>query len=443
MKQGIHLLRFTVNGIKNIEHEVNLDFYKRTIDRNFVPDRSRVKAIYGENGSGKTGLVLAVQIMKNLLLYGRYLADSANQNFLKEVINKNIHQLQLECEYYVKYTEKNKKEVAFIYKYIIQLSQDRSDAYKITKEQLLKKNGMYATSRYKEVFLNEAQELSLNDANKQIKQTMDGITANLLSYRTLGTIMLDHHDNKEIRRSELWKDLMTLHLFAWSVITSFDDSDVQNLSFIRESYKILWEESDDHKVTGNVYPRIDIFNGHNRIIAKNEIKEYEKEVKKLERFIQLFKNDLKCIDIDKKETRESYECQLIMNYGTYRVSTKYESSGINKLIKLFDYLSFAMEGKIVFIDEMDSNINDVYLCKIIEFFVRYGEGQLCFTTHNTSPMSVLRKQKYSIDFLSANNKIIQWKTNGNFSPENLYRNGMIEYLPFNIEAEDFIGILGD
>ena len=106
-----------------------------------------------------------------------------------------------------------------------------------------------------------------------------------------------------------------------------------------------------------------------------------------------------------------------MNYGTYRVSTKYESSGINKLIKLFDYLSFAMEGKIVFIDEMDSNINDVYLCKIIEFFVRYGEGQLCFTTHNTSPMSVLRKQKYSIDFLSANNKIIQWKTNGNFSPE--------------------------
>ena len=102
-----------------------------------------------------------------------------------------------------------------------------------------------------------------------------------------------------------------------------------------------------------------------------------------------------------------------------------------------------MEGKIVFIDEMYSNINDVYLCKIIEFFVRYGEGQLCFTTHNTSPMSVLRKQKYSIDFLSANNKIIQWKTNGNFSPENLYRNGMIEYLPFNIEAEDFIGILGD
>ena len=49
MKQGIHLLRFTVSGIKNIEHEVNLDVYKRTIDRNFVPDRSRVKAIYGEN----------------------------------------------------------------------------------------------------------------------------------------------------------------------------------------------------------------------------------------------------------------------------------------------------------------------------------------------------------------------------------------------------------
>ena len=102
-----------------------------------------------------------------------------------------------------------------------------------------------------------------------------------------------------------------------------------------------------------------------------------------------------------------------------------------------------MDGKIVFIDEMDSNINDIYLCKLVEFFVQYGEGQLCFTTHNTSPMAILKECKNSIDFLSSDNRIISWKRNGNFSPEKLYRNGMIEYLPFNIEAEDFIGILGD
>ena len=92
---------------------------------------------------------------------------------------------------------------------------------------------------------------------------------------------------------------------------------------------------------------------------------------------------------------------------------------------------------------MDSNINDIYLCRIVEFFMRYGQGQLCFTTHNTSPMAVLKDNKNSIDFISNDNHIIPWRTNGNFAPDKLYKNGMIQYLPFNVEPEDFFGILGE
>ena len=149
------------------------------------------------------------------------------------------------------------------------------------------------------------------------------------------------------------------------------------------------------------------------------------------------------IEIDKKENNEVFDCSLIMVYDGYKVHVDFESTGIKKLIALFDYLSFAMDGKIVFIDEMDSNINDVYLCKIVEFFKLYGKGQLCFTTHSTSPMEVLKDSKNSIDFLSSDSRIVPWKKNGNYTPESLYRKGMIEYLPFNIEAEDFLGILGD
>ena len=54
-----------------------------------------------------------------------------------------------------------------------------------------------------------------------------------------------------------------------------------------------------------------------------------------------------------------------------------------------------------------------------------------------------KKNKNSIDFLANDNKIIPWRKNGNFAPDKLYKNGMIEYLPFNIEAEDFVGILGE
>ena len=96
----------------------------------------------------------------------------------------------------------------------------------------------------------------------------------------------------------------------------------------------------------------------------------------------------------------------------------------------------------MFIDELDSNINDVYLDKLIEYFVCYGKGQLCFTAHNLSPMTVLKSNRNAISFISSINTVHTWTSNGNYTPENAYRNGFIEDSPFNVDATDFLGILG-
>ena len=115
-------------------------------------------------------------------------------------------------------------------------------------------------------------------------------------------------------------------------------------------------------------------------------------------------------------------------------------TGIKKIIELYDAFVQASNGFIVFIDEMDSNINDIYLCKIIEYFKYYGKGQLCFTSHNVDPMSVLKDNNKSIDFLTRDNRIIPWVKNGHYTPENSYRNGLIEGMPYNIDSSDFISI---
>lgn len=57
-----------------------------------------------------------------------------------------------------------------------------------------------------------------------------------------------------------------------------------------------------------------------------------------------------------------------------------------------------------------------------------------------SPMDILKKNKKSIDFLSVDHKIYPWTINGNYSPSKLYRNGMIEGSPFNVDSIDFIGV---
>ena len=99
-----------------------------------------------------------------------------------------------------------------------------------------------------------------------------------------------------------------------------------------------------------------------------------------------------------------------------------------------------VRGEIVFIDEFDS-ICMMFICVLIlEYLMEHGKGQLCLQHIIVGPMDVLRRRKKSIDFLSENHKIYPWTANGNYSPAKLYRNGMIEESPFNVDSIDFIGV---
>ena len=102
------------------------------------------------------------------------------------------------------------------------------------------------------------------------------------------------------------------------------------------------------------------------------------------------------------------------------------------------YLKMASYNRMVFIDELDVNINGVYLNKLIEYFTTYSKGQLCFTTHNVSPMNILKNKKESINFLNNDLEVINWVKNGHYSPINIYEKGLIKGLPFNVESWDFL-----
>ena len=180
------------------------------------------------------------------------------------------------------------------------------------------------------------------------------------------------------------------------------------------------------------------FSTKRMLVKKEQYEEFEKSVSQLSDFIKIFKNTLITIDIDKRENGDNYICSLVMKYNDYSIDAEFESTGIKKLIRLFDYLEKMVHGGIVFIDELDSNLHDVYLCALLEYLMENAEGQLCFTTHNIGPMDILRKNKKSIDFLSTDHKIYSWTNNGNYSPSSLYRNGMIEGSAFNVFSFDFL-----
>lgn len=442
MDNMFYLLNIGVSGIKGIKKEVQLDFYKKTVDKKFDPEKYRIKAIYGENGSGKSALITAVKIFKDLCLQESYLTETKNQDFLKEMINKSVHEFRFHCEYLV-----DLKIRKAVYYYEIVLGLNNRGNFEIQYETLKMKSGDYQNNNYRTLLEIRNGELVEIDCDKQEKQLAEKKSLNLLSSRSFIHIAVTQY--AELKNINLFGDVL-MHVLVFLGLPLYleiylDEEDQHELYLLkkqlRENSLNANEVPESWKTISN---NLNDFSGvSEKIIDKEFYAKYEKRVLQLTQFLKVFKPELVSIDIDKKENGDVYECELNLNYGDYSINREFESTGIKKLIRLFDCFAAADRHGIVFIDEMDSNLNDVYLCKLLEYFKYYGKGQLCFTTHNLSPMTILRDNKNSIDFLSSDNQLTSWTARGNATPENCYRNGMIENSPFNVDATDFIGIFGE
>lgn len=438
MDNKIYLLNVSISGVKCIENEVRLNFYKKTVDKGFDPEQYRIKAIYGENGAGKSAIITAIKIVYDFIVDRNYLNETKNQEFLTEIINKRTKKFKISFEYLLKLSGIK------VFKYELEIGLDDNNIYIVNMESLSVKNGNYSTSKYQNFFESKNGELikvaSEDDVNEMKKKMV-----NLLSTNSFFTLYVRNTPKKDKMDVDFFINLFSFVMLVTSFKIYLAEEDQHEMYFMRKS---IMERKLDKEALGvdldQYINELDKIAGVNeKYVPKENFEKYESKIERLAEFIKLFKRDLISIDIDKKDNGDVYVCDLNLNYGEYSVNKEFESTGIKKLIRLFDCFNAASGVGIVFIDELDSNLNDVYLCKIIEYFMYYGRGQLCFTTHNLDPMSVLKDNKNSIEFLSSDNHVVSWTTRGNATPENCYKNGMIEKSPFNIEASDFVGILGE
>lgn len=438
--EGLHILKYAVRGIKNIDQWAELSFYKKTIDRRFDIHGYNVKGIYGANGSGKSALITSVEILKLLIVDSSYLSNPIAQRELDALINKKLGKLEI-CTDFIFSVKNGMRQ----YHYEIAIEKDESGKFSIQEECLTEKNVKSHSDSFTVVYQVEKGELNLIIGSEEGKKLLLDRTKNLLSRASLSSLYFEKHlNNPKDNPDRTYTQLVVLYMFGYSLFTFMDSEDDHTAYYIRDfiTSDSLDETYDMDVIMGlssmiKDKPLVVLSPKKNNIV-KDDYPVFEKEVEKLNAFLRIFKNDLKGISIDRKETQEGYVCDLIMNYADYSVNSEFESTGIKKLIALFVYLENMVNGNIVFIDEMDSNLHDVYLCALLEYLMEDGKGQLCFTTHNIGPMDILRKNKKSIDFLSADHRIISWKTNGNYSPAKLYKEGMIEGSPFNVFPFDFL-----
>lgn len=414
--KDIYLTNYSVKGIKTLDKTVSLSFYKKTINKEPDTQEYNIKGIYGMNGSGKSGIVTSVEILRNLIIDTGYLNNPITQNHLDAIVNKKVGKLSLEAEFMAKSGGE-----LLLYQYEITLSKNKTGKFTIAQECLKGKKAILKSSSLEKIYEVCDGEIIFIYGSEEENGFVAEIrnkTMNLLSTGSVSALIYD---------KLLCAGSDNYFLYRKDKVAQVIMNAVGMLFALGHKLHVYLDESDDHKPY---------------MITKLKFEKFVDTINKLYEFLHIFKSDLMGIEIDKKENGDFWMCDLVMVYDSYKIHAEFESTGIKKLIKLFVYIREMVRGGIVFIDEFDSNLHDVYLCALLEYLMEYGEGQLCFTTHNVGPMDVLKQHKKSIDFLSEDHQIYPWKTNGNYSPSKLYRNGMIEGSPFNVDAIDFIGVFG-
>lgn len=410
----VFMLSFKANGVKNIEKEIEINFYNKTLKK-FSPCGSNVKGIFGPNGIGKTSIIKGIDILRKISLNDNYLTNDFNIIILDKIINKKIEKANLEVEFLV--IDNNKKKYRYIHSMVIARTSPKE--IKILAENIKKKDSN-TDQVVGEIIIENG--IIKNDSihEDDLKSEIADITKNLLEKRSIVNIV-----KPSVLKSI---DLEKIRYFYRKLYIKIDREDSHL------GYALI-----DNPLKDDI-PFNDSIGNYDMIISKNNLQIFEDYLRRMTKFLKIFKPNLRNIEYEKKEGKEEYYINILFVYDDYKVNYEFESMGIKNLFSLFTYFKALSEDEVVVIDEIDTSIHDIYLNKLIEFFAVDGKGQLVFTAHNITLLQTLKKYKHSIDFINENMEVISWIKNGNSSPFKSYKDGYIKGLPFNVKEYDFLEI---
>lgn len=428
------LLQIKLCGMKNIENEIALDFSNSTIEKG-VKKINNVKGIFGYNGAGKSAIIASIDLYKKLICSPNYLMQNDSKNYLNKLIN------YVKKDFYVSMIFDFEEDV--VIKHFIRLSfNEITSDYRISEENVSLSIGRTLNDKYKTLINKENNKISIDESLKDSSLNfLNQIDLDYSSFLQVVIKKLIDSRGTDLKISTLEKMVLYLYQCINSMEIYLLDSDKHfNYQISKDTLKKLFDYSMNFKSSISNESTLFDLDINDSIINKKDYKNFINENKKLEKFIQVFKPEIKEIKLISYEDKDILHIRKVFVYQNYNIELEFESSGIKQLVKLFSFLSKCANGHIVFIDEIDSNINAVYFEKLISFFKNYGQGQLIFTTHNIEAMKALKNQSRSIVVLGVDNKLDTWIGKGNKSPISDYITGSFPNSPMNVEDFDFINI---
>lgn len=103
--------------------------------------------------------------------------------------------------------------------------------------------------------------------------------------------------------------------------------------------------------------------------------------------------------------------ELIAERGDTGIPLRFESEGIKKIVAILSMLIAAYNNRsmTLAIDELDAGIFEYLLGELLKIFKETGKGQLIFTSHNLRPLEILDKCSVAFTTVNSQNRYIRMK----------------------------------
>lgn len=420
-KYCVRIIKSEIHNFKNvINGEIKYVNYG-SVNRLGELTNTDIVGIYGQNGSGKTALIEAMDILKYII------SGKAVPFDMYEGILGSDRMTRLVTEFFIEHDNDRYKAV-----YEVDLSVDSENkGIQIRNEKLnyLTRGADWKAERcvefenpyYNNVDLLSNLKLSVTSKNIKLLQKV-AFLANMQNLALIcsqkyisvffNSLVKDSVENLDSdKEAQAFMDVIKgIMQFGWvdlrvikvNQLGSINNSQTIPINVHRETNSMIMQGLIHLHIVGvseipeiyynQVEHAINAINIAMRAIVPNLQIELEKKSK-----------------IEKKDGTKVIQADVYSNRNGKRFLIRYESEGIKRIISILNYLIsvYNDKGVCLVIDELDSGIFEYLLGELLGVLHREMKGQLIFTSHNLRILEKLDSKNIVCSTVNPENRYIR------------------------------------
>lgn len=404
MSSIIRVKEVEIRNLKNVKKgafNINVNFDNM--------DKADVIGLYGQNGSGKTAIVDAFQLLKTLLSPKNRELPNLDQHLIyynEEAIQLTFTFIKknIDGEFFIKYrvtlkaSESNDKDDQVLKVYQEELSYRENIKHKRYKSLIKKDNDDISIRNHHVDSMSETGKVSVLVANKMSK----GNSTSFVFREEL-------KESLELYLSKVERNIINCLLHEFN--KDFHVINTTHYGLLIANIMMPFSVHIDNKRGHIPYDLEDT------MVFPEEVYEVMKKV--IEQTNIVLKNivpglEVKINMISKEKMDggiQGIRLELLSVKNQIELPLRCESEGILKIISILTTLIavYNNPNACVVIDELDSGIFEYLLGEILEVLSESGKGQLFFTSHNLRILEVLPINNLWFTTANAEDRYIQLK----------------------------------